>query len=412
MRYFFKTFGCRVNQYETQRLRETVLASGGAAVEAWTQADVCVLNTCTVTAEADKDALSLARRISRRNPAARLIVTGCLATRDAAAVRRAAPGAVIVGNEGKQSIPAALGCSAAPSGLTRFDGKSRAFVKIQDGCNMACAFCVIPSIRPALSSRALAEVLDELAALADAGYAEAVLCGVRLGRWRGAEGGRPVDLSGLIERALSRRPRLRLRLSSLEITDLTERLIELMASSGGGLRPSVHAPLQSGSSPVLRRMRRWYSADFYARRVQALRARLPRASVFADVIAGFPGETRAQHEETLRFIERLGLSGLHVFRYSARPGTEAAGLEALPPAEVEARARELRALDARLRERFAASWVGQTREAVVELGGREALTEDFLTVTLEEPCPPGAGRVRVAGARDGRAFGGSCVVGG
>ncbi len=391
MRVFTHTFGCRVNQYETQLLRERLLSGGGEGVEDWGNADLCVINTCTVTAEADRDAVRLARRIARRNPAARLIVTGCLATRDPGKIRDAAPAAVIVGNADKASIPAMLGCSAAPvDGVTGLDGHARAFVKVQDGCNMSCAFCVIPSIRPRLECRTLDSVVSEAKGLIARGIPELVLCGVRLGRWREGRS----DLVALLERLLATPGDFRVRLSSLEVTDATDRLLGLMARSEGKLCPSLHLPLQSGCEATLRRMRRWHSASFYGRRLDAARAVVPGIGLFADVIVGFPGETAEEFAESERFIEACGLDGLHVFRYSPRPGTSAARLpDRVAEEAIVSRARVLRALDARLRAAFARRVAGKTRVVVALDGGRSGLTGEFLTVAL--PADPGRGLRRV-----------------
>lgn len=405
MRYYFKTFGCRVNQYETQGLRERLTSAPGArGVDDWAEADLAVINTCTVTEEADKDALRLLRKIARRNPAARLVVTGCLASRDPESILKAAPAAQVVGNDGKEHIPAMLGCSAAPSVVHGLHTRTRAFVKVQDGCNMHCAFCVIPEIRPRLSSRPLAEVEAEVRGLIGSGRSEIVLCGIRLGRYLTEDSdGRRVDLPGLLERLAELPGEFRLRLSSLEITDLTDRLIELTAASGGRICPSFHLPLQSGSNAVLKRMDRWYSAEFYARRVEALRARLPRAGLYGDVIAGFPGETSDEFGETAAFIRGMEFSGLHVFRYSRRRGTPAAVLKGqIPEAALKARAAALRELDGALRGNFALAAVGEERTVVrtPRRGTPEGLTEDFLTAILETDPGPGLHRVRII-SRDG-----------
>ena len=359
-----------------------------------------MINTCTVTGSADRDALRLARRISRRNPAARLVVTGCLASRAPEAVLKEAPGALLVGNEGKGSLPELLGCGeAASAGVRGLSGRSRALVKVQDGCDGACSYCVVPSVRPILSSKPAAQAEAEVRGLLAGGYAEVVLCGVRLGRYAGDDSrGGTLHLSGLLER-LARLPGdFRVRLSSLDITEMTDELLEVVAGSAGKICPSFHLPLQSGSGSVLKRMRRPYTADFYARRVEALRKGLPSAGLFADVMAGFPGETEAEHEESLRFVENLGFSGLHVFRYSKRAATPAATLPGQVPegAKLE-RARRMRALDLALRAAFAARAVGGVRRALVEDGSPsgEALTEDFLTVFLEPAPGPGLRRVRV-----------------
>lgn len=407
MKIWFHTFGCRVNQYETESLKAALIPSGARSAADYRDADVCVINTCSVTAAADRDALRLLRRITRDNPVSRLIVTGCLATRDPGAVMDAAPQAETVGNKDKNLIPALLGCRTAP-GLTRpFADRSRAFIKIQDGCNMHCSFCVIPALRPKLYSRPLFEIQAEIASLVTAGVPEVVLCGIRLGRYLVEDSaGRRVDLVGLLERVLEHPGEFRVRLSSLEITDATDRLFELMASSAGRLCPYLHLPLQSGSESVLRRMQRWYSAAFYRRRTQALREVLPQAGLFADVIVGFPGESDEEFAETVSFIEELRFSGLHVFRYSRRSGTAAAGMrEPLPEAVVRQRADILRGMDAGLRRDFSRKAVGSHRRIVAELSRPVGLAEDFLEVSLEGHPGPGLHRVQVVSARDSSVLG-------
>jgi len=334
-------------------------------------------------------------------------VTGCLATRDPALVRRAAPHAVVVGHEEKAGIPALLGCAPAPAeaALPSVSGRGRAFLKVQDGCNMDCAYCTIPSIRPELSSVPVADLLASARAFAAAGVPEIVLCGVRLGRYLRRDGGARVDLAGLIARLLDVPGDFRVRLSSLEVTDATDRLFALMNSSGGRLCPHLHLPLQSGSEATLTRMNRWYSAGFYRRRVDAYRAAVPESSLFADVIAGFAGETDAEHEESLAFARALGFDGLHVFRFSPRPGTAAAALKAPPERVVRARAAAWRVLDAERRAAHARRAVGRTRVVAPALDGREGVTEDFLTVRVAGGLGRGLTRVRVA-ALEGSALAG------
>ncbi len=289
MRLFIRAFGCRVNQYEAESLRERLTPATDGETTDYKIADLCLINTCSVTGEADREALQLLRRITRDNPAARLLVTGCLATRDPDSVRKNAPHAEIVDNAHKDGIPSLLGCRVTPErgGIEAFRGHSRAFVKIQDGCDMKCSYCIIPSVRPGLKSRPVAELRAEIERLVLGGFPEIVLCGIRLGRYLSEEGGKRVDFRGLLERVIGIDGSFRIRLSSLEITDVTDRLIALMAGSGGRICPSLHVPLQSGSDRVLKLMRRWYTAGFYRRRILALKRALPELGLFTDVMAGF-----------------------------------------------------------------------------------------------------------------------------
>lgn len=397
MKIYFKTFGCRVNQYETEGLRERLLSDGVSyAVSDFEKADLCVINTCTVTSEADRDALQIARQISRRNPAARLVVTGCLATRSPEEIRKAAPAAVIVSNEEKEDLPSLIGCLSVPgaAGLQNFSEHARAFIKVQDGCNMYCTYCIIPAVRPEMSSRQPETIEREVARLVENGYSEIVLCGIRLGRYMSADSsGRRVDFVRLLERLIALPGDFRIRLSSLEITDITERFLTLAAESDGKICPSFHLPLQSGSDAVLKKMKRWYSAEFYARRIRALQERFPRAGLFTDIMVGFPGETREMFEESMRVVEDMGFSGLHVFRYSKRTGTPAAEWqgEQVAEGEIIRRARGMRALDRRLREAFAALSAGKRSRVLVEERGIrvEGLTEHFLRVQFVKSPGPG-----------------------
>lgn len=400
MKIYFKTFGCRVNQAETEGIKEKMLSDGvSAAVADFESADLCVVNTCTVTGEGDQDALRLVRAVARRNPAARLVVTGCLATRDPELIQRAAPAALVVGNDKKGSIPALLGCRPVPddAAFRAFSGKTRAFLKVQDGCDMSCTYCIIPSVRPTMSSKPAAEVLGQARLLIERGYQELVLCGIRLGRYLDDSGERRVDFVSLLEAILALPGDFRLRLSSFEITDITERFLDAAEAAGPKFCHSFHLPLQSGSETVLRRMGRWYTAAFYARRVESLRRRFPEAGLFTDLMAGFPGETDAEHAESRAFVSAARFSGLHVFRYSARAGTPAASrADRLPEAQVVARAEEFRALDADLRRRFACAHEGTARRVLLETQGRGAqgLTEHFLRVRFDGE-DPGKGLVAV-----------------
>ncbi|MDE2291679.1 MAG: tRNA (N(6)-L-threonylcarbamoyladenosine(37)-C(2))-methylthiotransferase MtaB [Elusimicrobia bacterium] len=418
MRVYVKTFGCRVNQAEGESLKERLLSDGfSTAVPDFESADLAVVNTCTVTVEGDQDALRLVRRIARRNPAARLVVTGCLATRSPDTVRAAAPEALIVGNDRKEDIPALLGCRPVPdeAGLRAFAGRARAFLKVQDGCDMSCTYCIIPSVRPEMSSKPASAVLAEARDLVARGYRELVLCGIRLGRFLSEDGGRRVDFVGLLERLCALEGDFRVRLSSFEVTDVTERFLDAAEAAGPRLCPSFHLPLQSGSEAVLRRMNRWYSAAFFGRRVESLRRRFPDAGLFTDLMTGFPAETEAEHAQSRAFVETLGFSGLHVFRFSARAGTPAARRrDHLPEAAVVARAEEFRALDADLRAAFARRHVGRERRVLVETRGRGAqgLTEHFLRVRFEEDPGPGMVRARLTGAEGAWGLAAPCAVAG
>ncbi|MFH1724618.1 MAG: radical SAM protein [Elusimicrobiota bacterium] len=284
----------------------------------------------------------------------------------------------------------------------RLQRRSRAFVKAQDGCDMRCAYCVVPSVRSRLSCKPFATLEAEVRSLVAAGYREIVLCGIRLGRYLvEVPGGRRMDFLGMLERLLTPPGDFRIRLSSLEITDITGRFVDLFEGSGGRLCPSFHLPLQSGSETVLRRMNRWYSVEFYARRLSALKSRLPEAGVFTDVMVGYPGETEREAADSFEFVRGCGFSGLHVFRYSRRAGTPAAERsDHLPDGTVLERAERMRALDRGLRRDFAAAAVGSRRRVLVETRGSRpvGMTDHFLRVVLDRDPGPGLHWARIVSA--------------
>ncbi|MGN6593411.1 MAG: MiaB/RimO family radical SAM methylthiotransferase [Terriglobales bacterium] len=420
--FSLRNFGCRANQADGAALAHR-LRQAGLTPAAGEAADWVVLNTCTVTAAADAEARRAIRQVHRTHPQARIAVTGCYAER-APGELRGLPGVeVVAGHAAKWDLAAQL---LAPESLapapklanlawleTPPAGRTRAVVKVQEGCGRACSFCIIPRVRGASRSRPLGSVLREVATLVEAGQQEIVLSGINLGQW-----GRDLDpdlrLESLVAALLRQTALPRLRLSSVEPTDWSAALTALMAGEPR-LARHAHLPLQSGSDAVLRRMRRRYRARDYAARVETLAAAVPLAAIGADVMTGFPGETAEEHAETLALLASLPLAYLHVFPYSERPGTVsarqvAAGRwQAVPAAVAAERARELRALDAGKRRSFLQPLVGLTLPAVMLQGGM-ALTDNYATVRIEGPAPaPGERRELTITASDGAALSG--VVG-
>src|SRR6266849_2340064 len=384
--FYIEQFGCRATQADGAAIERQLRDRGFSAAGEPAAADVVIVNTCTVTAAADSQARDAVRKIHAKNPHARVIVTGCYAQR-APEELAALPGVSwVVGNSHKPEIPWLVHAMAGETTSHRADGfipssalgqeklsllhapakiltgdifaqtaflaapvvggegnHTRPVVKIQDGCDSRCAYCVIPFVRGRSRSLAPGAIIEEIARLNSAGYREIVLSGINLGTY-GRDLSPRVELIELLRRVLDETGVERLRMSSIEPMDVTEELIALFASSER-MAQHFHMPLQSGCDRVLAAMHRWYRAEHYARRVELIREQLPDAAIGADVIAGFPGETDAEHAETVAFIERLPVSYLHVFSFSKRPGTQAAELAnqvAVP--EVKNRARELRAL--------------------------------------------------------------------
>lgn len=404
----FATLGCRLNQVDTQELQGTLEARGFRTV-AWSErADVVVVNTCTVTARADFSDRQAIRRAGRINPHARIVVTGCWAQTSPEAVASVHGVDLVVGNGDKHRLPDLLarllerGRSApethvaglasaralpvAPLG--RVPGRSRAFLKLQDGCQHRCAFCVVPLARGVSRSRAAGAVLDQARALVEAGHPELVLTGVDLGHY-GADLVPRTTLAALL-RALAEIPGLAwIRTSSLLPAYFTDELVEAVTGSPA-VAPHLHVPLQSGSDRVLRRMRRPYTVAMYRRLVERLAAAIPRLGLGADVIVGFPGESDADFEATMTLVDALPLTYLHVFPYSDRPGTEATALDGhLAASVVTERARRLRALGRAKNLAFRRALVGRRETALVletrdrASGDLVGLTGNYVEVTFE-----------------------------
>ncbi|HET9480415.1 MAG TPA: tRNA (N(6)-L-threonylcarbamoyladenosine(37)-C(2))-methylthiotransferase MtaB [Candidatus Polarisedimenticolia bacterium] len=395
------TQGCKLNQFDSADLAGA-LRGDVRLVSDPAQALLIVVNTCTVTAAADSDARQALRRRRRESPRALIVATGCYAERDPDALRAipevdlvlrreerdAAAGRIL--EELRHRFPEELsdGCADRLTGesLPDFGDRSRAFLRVQEGCDLRCSYCVIPAVRGPSRSLPAGLVVERLRRLVQAGYREVVLTGVNTGDYgRDLESGD--DLAGLLERLVRVEGDFRLRLNSVEPRRVTSRLVELLASEGK-LARHLQVPLQSGSDDVLRAMRRNYRAEDYLEVLHRLRARADGIGLGADVIVGFPGETEARFEATARLIEESPLNYLHVFSYSARPGTPAAGFgEPVPHDSIRRRSRELRAIGDRLARAFRSAQAGRCHRALVLAGRRadgraRALTSNFIEVSL------------------------------
>jgi threonylcarbamoyladenosine tRNA methylthiotransferase MtaB len=366
------TLGCKVNQYETQYIKELLEGAGLAEAADGQAADLCVVNTCTVTREGDAKSRQAVRRLHQANPHAAIVVAGCYAARDPDAVA-ALPGVVQV-IPSKDDLAAALapfGVTAPLPGISRFDGHQRAFVKVQDGCLLNCSYCIIPHVRPTLRSRPPEEIEAEVANLAAAGYAEVVLTGVHLGhygidRCRGRPRAEWVRLSQLLRRLCRLPGDFRIRLSSLEAAEARDELLRVLAEEPR-LCPHLHLCLQSGSDRILSAMRRRYRSGGFLERVRRLRSILDAPALTTDVIVGFPGESDADFEATCRVVREAGFLAVHVFSYSPRDGTSAAALaDDVPPAVKAARRERLRALERELAGAYLGGLVGRRLDVLVE----------------------------------------------
>ncbi len=386
MRVYLETLGCRLNFSEMERLARELSARGHHVVPAPGDADVCVLNTCAVTTVAEAKSRALARALARANPHARLAITGCYATLAPAAAQRLPQVHLVVDNYEKERLadllalwadefPDRPAAEALQPGHPPFAAtRTRAFVKVQDGCNNRCTFCIVTIARGEERSRPSAAVVNEINTLVAEGYQEAVLTGVHLGAY-GRDLG--TDLASLV-RAILRQTRLpRLRLSSLEPWDLRPEFFDLWRESEGRLCPHLHLPLQSGCDATLRRMARRYTTAGYARLVECARERIPDLTITTDIIVGFPGETDEEFQQSLRFVESMRFAHLHVFPYSLRPGTAAARMKGqVSEAVKRERSAAMRELDARSGRAVRRAHLGQVRLVLWEGDGQPMLGTD------------------------------------
>jgi threonylcarbamoyladenosine tRNA methylthiotransferase MtaB len=410
-RYYVATFGCRVNQADSAGIVGELEKSDLVRTRDQNDADLIVLNTCTVTHRSDTDVRKAVHRIRRENPKARVIVTGCFAQRDPEAVAALGVEAV-VGNAHKSRLPilAQEICDERPAKPivihtdmdealppvaphTTVVDRTRPFIKIQDGCDAVCTYCIIPSVRGAARSAPAEDVLSTIAELVDQGWFEIVLTGVHLGTYS-------FGLADLVRRALAIDGLGRLRMSCIEPMAFPLELADI-ARDDRRLAPHFHLPLQSGCDRVLKRMVRPYRASDYAEQIAAVRARVPDVCIGTDVIVGFPGESEADFEETLRFVESAGIDYVHVFSYSDREGTASTRLDGkVDPRIIKERSGALHALGERLWTSYLEKQIGRVLPAVM-IDPWIALTENYCQVRIDRAAKANLGCSVLVRARAG-----------
>ncbi|MGH2693634.1 MAG: tRNA (N(6)-L-threonylcarbamoyladenosine(37)-C(2))-methylthiotransferase MtaB [Actinomycetota bacterium] len=372
----FTTLGCRLNQAESDLMAEDLASHGVAPVASGEDPDIVVVNTCTVTREATKASRSAIRRAARSHPGARVVVIGCYAVSDPDEVASIEGVHVVLNNEDKESFATALRARAPTAPLLQIGGirkseldlpyRVRANLKVQTGCDEWCTFCIIPMTRGPLRSLDQDDLVAEARAGVAAGARELVLTGVHLGKYSYDRGGDEGDLIRLLQRLLDIESVWRIRLSSILSRHLTPELISFMASEPRVCR-HLHVPLQSGDDGVLGAMHRPYAIDEYVAAVEHARDALAGLALATDIIVGFPGETEEAFEATMDVVHRLRFSKLHVFRYSARPGTAAADMDAVVPTEVKKdRSKRLIALGNEIRAEFLREHLFRPLEVLVE----------------------------------------------
>jgi threonylcarbamoyladenosine tRNA methylthiotransferase MtaB len=367
------TLGCKVNQYETELVRQGLQRVGFSDCDKDEQADVCIVNTCTVTNDGDAKSRQVVRKLHRKNPDARIVVMGCYATRAPDEVA-ALPGVTEVVTD-KRELPdlmSRFGVIDVPTGLDGFSGRQRAYVKVQDGCLLRCSYCIIPHVRPKLTSRPQQHIIDEVQRLVDGGHQEVVLTGIHLGHY-GVDWNRNkpkeqwVRLAHLLRDLCQIKGDFRIRLSSIEVTEVTRELIAIMQDFSHRIVPHLHLCLQSGSDSVLRRMRRRWGTRMFLDRCQLLREALHLPAISTDVIVGFPGETETEFEETLATCRAAGFSKIHAFPFSARRGTPAADMpDQIPKSQQRERVERLTLLEGELRSEYYQSLVGENVQVMTE----------------------------------------------
>lgn len=418
MQVYLTTMGCRLNEAEIESWSRGFRQRGHHVVTTPHEAQVMVVNTCAVTADAARTSRKLVSGLHRDNPSAQLVVTGCFAELEPERAAALAGVDMVVGNRDKErlvslvserfAVPAMPVLATEPEGTHVYQqrGRTRAFIKVQDGCRNRCTFCIVTIARGQERSRTIAEVVDEIRELARAGYREAVLTGVHLGGY-GSDLG--TDLAALVRAILDHTDIARLRLSSLEPWDVPAHLFALWRDPR--LMPHLHLPLQSGSDAVLRRMARRSSTRSFAELVARARAAIADLTLTTDVIVGFPGETQAEWAETMDFVRSMGFGHMHIFPYSPREGTRAARLPGQVASAIKReRSRELHALAADMKAAHLVRFVGQVRQVLWEgkgevvaspTGGRRhytGYTDNYLSV--ETLVPEGQClKNRITGAR-------------
>ncbi|MDD5686233.1 MAG: MiaB/RimO family radical SAM methylthiotransferase [Elusimicrobia bacterium] len=396
MKIHFYTFGCKVNQCETSKMQAEV-SRAGCVFTGPEDADIIIINSCTVTSNADHKTKQYLRKCLRINTKAKIFLTGCYVERAESSLRNEFPKVKLFKNSNKENILNIIDANYnkinnIDIAAEVFHNRTRAFVKVQDGCNGKCAYCVVPKVRPTLSSKSYDDVVREVGCYVSAGHKEVVLCGIRLGKYEFIENKLKVNITGLIKELEKTEGLYRIRLSSIELNDITDDLIEHMAESKK-LCHHLHIPLQSGDDKILIDMKRPYLTKEFLKKVSKIRKKITDIGITTDIIVGYPTDTEETFDNTYNFIKKCKFSRLHIFKFSRRPGTEA---ELINPVNfkmirensslVKKWQTKLRMLDLQLRHDFSKKFMGKKMEVLTETNGY-GYTSNYIYLKLPKKYP-------------------------
>lgn len=403
--FYIKTLGCKLNQYDSQVIEELLCGQDLARKNEYKSADLVIINTCTVTSRGDYEARRLMRKIKRENPNCLLVVTGCYAQRVPEEIGQMEEVDLVLGNKDKNQIheiievlstkrvsmvlhrPFTGGEKAAFYPIKGFSGHTRVFLKIQEGCNYRCSYCIVPSVRGKSRSVSAPKVISAISGLLDKGFKEIVLTGIDIGNWK-QPGSEKKGLLYLLEQIVKINDTFRIRLSSIEPKEINEELLSFISSSDK-IVPHLHIPLQSGSDSVLKAMNRPYKREYFYQLIKGIKAKIPFVCLGSDVIVGFPGEGEEEFKETYELIQSLPFSYLHVFPFSPRAETPAAHLKQTTPNRIITnRAKMLRQLSAEKNLQFRASFKGKVRSFLVLTKAKSegrllALSDNYIKISFE-----------------------------
>jgi len=375
-KYYIHTLGCKVNQYESQLISDKFKNDNFERTQKPEEANIIILNSCTVTAKTDRKCKRFLRKTAELSNKPKIILTGCIARNKNICIKNLFPNVEVITDKTK------LFTEPQKQRISWFDKHSRAFLKIQDGCNSFCTYCIIPYVRNILWSKPEKEILSEIENLVKSNYSEIVITGIHIGKYNDSASN--AGLSELTEKIIKIPLDFRIRISSIELNEIDDKMINLMKENPDKICRHLHVPLQSGSNEILKRMNRKYSITEFERKINKIVQTLPDLALTTDIIAGFPTETKKNHKETCDFIKRTPFARLHIFGYSDRQGTKALSFKnKVGTDEIKNRTKELLEINCEKRKNFLKKYIGTKRKAV-KIGKDKALTDNYITVKIQQ----------------------------